>query len=637
MSTAQHPVNAFTPADPAATEPPTTTVTDASADPVRPLGTDSLTLESRPEVGEALDHPTSPTAAGAEKTSKKEVVIESQPINEGILGYKAPGLVKSLIFSKKFFWFSDEPLESKHLSEYLRAEKPEFAHHNVAHASQTGKGLLFFAKRAEDKNHPAGILNLSDATDLSKGDFNDFTFKLNGHKHGFQAPTKAERDGWLVAIENKSKEAQASREGLVGSEGYKSQFEQLAKPSALATTPSAAAATTSRSASRPKKSLDASKVHDGTTKSDNVAVGGTSSDEDKTKGKGKDRSQSRKRGSIFTALLGKKEEHDEKKEVKKEEKADDKAIKQEIKAIKQEVKEEDKAEQKAEKEDDKIIKQEIESIKKEVENDDTIGKENLGKTKEGNIIEPGPLDTAAVVSRALGESTEGTQPITAKETVESKGAESSTGHSGRDAHQKPIKRNSIFNSFFGKKEATSPLTKDSTTTSPTKDSETTAVSATAPRLDDPVGTGSSEPSTTAPVSIPSANTAEGSALVDTPSAQATTPDPVKEKRRSSFFGTLGTKKEKRSDVTSDTDIADGEGKKSTPTKFGGLFRKPSRAATSGNRNSNNATSATPAVIEPTESPTSTSKDAPVIPDDTGAASEPASTGQTQHTPVTATA
>lgn len=89
MSTTQHPVHASHPADPAALEPPTTTVTDASADPVRPLGTDSLTLESRPEVGEALDHPTSP-----EKTAKNEVLIESQPINEGILGYKAPGLVK---------------------------------------------------------------------------------------------------------------------------------------------------------------------------------------------------------------------------------------------------------------------------------------------------------------------------------------------------------------------------------------------------------------------------------------------------------------------------------------------------------------------------------------------------------------
>lgn len=67
---------------------------------------------------------------------------------------------RSLIFSKKFFWFSDEPLESEHLSGYLRAEKAELAHHNVAHAGHTGKGLLFFAKRVEDKDHPTGILNL---------------------------------------------------------------------------------------------------------------------------------------------------------------------------------------------------------------------------------------------------------------------------------------------------------------------------------------------------------------------------------------------------------------------------------------------------------------------------------------------
>lgn len=94
MSTAQHPVHASPPTDPAATEPPTTTVTDASADPVRPMGTDSLTTKSRPEVGDALDNPTSPTATGTEKIAKNEVLIESQPINEGILGYKAPGLVK---------------------------------------------------------------------------------------------------------------------------------------------------------------------------------------------------------------------------------------------------------------------------------------------------------------------------------------------------------------------------------------------------------------------------------------------------------------------------------------------------------------------------------------------------------------
>lgn len=84
-------------ADPAAAEPITATAADASADPVRPLGTDSLTAESRPEVAAALGTPTSTAATGpatTESLAKNEVVIESQPINEGILGYKAPGLVK---------------------------------------------------------------------------------------------------------------------------------------------------------------------------------------------------------------------------------------------------------------------------------------------------------------------------------------------------------------------------------------------------------------------------------------------------------------------------------------------------------------------------------------------------------------
>lgn len=62
---------------------------------------------------------------------------------------------------------------------------------------------------------------------MTKGDFNDFTFKLHGQKHGFQAPTKAERDGWLVAIDAKSADAKTSREGLIGSEGYKSQIDKL--------------------------------------------------------------------------------------------------------------------------------------------------------------------------------------------------------------------------------------------------------------------------------------------------------------------------------------------------------------------------------------------------------------------------
>ena len=71
-------------------------------------------------------------------------------------------LSRGLLPSKKYFWFSDAPLEAKHLTAYLSSHEKakEIAHPNAAHAQQTGKGLLFFAKRAEDKDHPQGIFNL---------------------------------------------------------------------------------------------------------------------------------------------------------------------------------------------------------------------------------------------------------------------------------------------------------------------------------------------------------------------------------------------------------------------------------------------------------------------------------------------
>lgn len=63
-------------------------------------------------------------------------------------------------------------------------------------------------------------------TDVVKGNFNDFGFSLNGHKHNFQATNKSEKDGWLVTIETKAAEAKTAREGIVGSSGYKSRLEK---------------------------------------------------------------------------------------------------------------------------------------------------------------------------------------------------------------------------------------------------------------------------------------------------------------------------------------------------------------------------------------------------------------------------
>jgi len=67
---------------------------------------------------------------------------------------------RSLRFSTKHFWFGAEPIGPDSLGSYLREEREDHAYHNVAHASETGKGLLLYSKRQEDKSHPQGILNL---------------------------------------------------------------------------------------------------------------------------------------------------------------------------------------------------------------------------------------------------------------------------------------------------------------------------------------------------------------------------------------------------------------------------------------------------------------------------------------------
>jgi hypothetical protein len=87
--------------DPAATEPITTTAPEASTDPVRPTETSALSPESRSELVNGTD--ASATAAGTEapntETSGDKVptaagAVDAQPMTEGVLGYKAPGLVK---------------------------------------------------------------------------------------------------------------------------------------------------------------------------------------------------------------------------------------------------------------------------------------------------------------------------------------------------------------------------------------------------------------------------------------------------------------------------------------------------------------------------------------------------------------
>lgn len=197
---------------------------------------------------------------------------------------------------------------------------------------------------------------------MSRVDFNDFSFKLHGHKYTFQAQSRAERDSWIAAIETRATEAKASREGIVSSAGYKSALDKFGMSffSALVMHQLtlcvggagvlAAAPAASRSMSRPKKSTEG-RLREEPVAGGVVAANGSSAEETKpaptTTTEKKSRSQSRKRNSIFGTLLGKKEEHDMKRDEKKEEKAEEKAAKEDV-----------KMEEKAEKEEKKELKHE---------------------------------------------------------------------------------------------------------------------------------------------------------------------------------------------------------------------------------------------------------------------------------------
>lgn len=80
--------------DPVATQP--ITAAEPTIDTAKPI---TLKSSTSPEGATAVDPPVTTLAADAEAeaenpVSKDEAVIESQPINEGVLQYKAPGLVK---------------------------------------------------------------------------------------------------------------------------------------------------------------------------------------------------------------------------------------------------------------------------------------------------------------------------------------------------------------------------------------------------------------------------------------------------------------------------------------------------------------------------------------------------------------
>jgi len=267
---------------------PTTTETPAVTEPVpetKPAETVEPTTET-PAVAEP-----------AKEDTAAPVKEEVKPVEEGTLGYKGPGLLKSFIFQKKFFWFGTEPVETKSLSSYLRGEKETAAaNHNAAWASYTGKGLLFFSKKSTDKATPAGVFNLSEVTDLSPEGTLAFHFTSGGHKHTFEAAHSSERDNWLAVLKTKVEEAKALADSVKESEEYKKSHSSLTKPAVAAAAVPAAK----------KEETKEEKEEKAEAKEEKKEIKEEKKEEKKAR---KSRSASRKRTSIFGGInFGKKEE-----------------------------------------------------------------------------------------------------------------------------------------------------------------------------------------------------------------------------------------------------------------------------------------------------------------------------------------
>ncbi|CAI0654253.1 unnamed protein product, partial [Colletotrichum noveboracense] len=242
-------------------------------------------------------------AAAATEEAKKEVV----PVEEGTLEHKGLNFPKldlknlhvpprNFIYSKEFFWFGSDAVESKNLSSYLKTEKSaETAHRNAAWASHTGKGLLFFG----DKTAPQGVINLADAAEPAADGANKFHFTAKGHKHVFKAANAEERDNWISQLKIKITEAKELASTVTETEAYKTALESFkpAKKEEKKEEKAAEAPAADAAAAAPAATEEAAKE--------------TPAVEEPKKEEPKRRSASRKRASIFGSLLSKKEEKKE--------------------------------------------------------------------------------------------------------------------------------------------------------------------------------------------------------------------------------------------------------------------------------------------------------------------------------------
>ncbi|GBB99522.1 hypothetical protein RclHR1_03550002 [Rhizophagus clarus] len=219
----------------------------------KPIGSGSTSNAAETEVkdGEApkLDDPTkaddSAKVDDSTKADDSTKVDESKKVEE----QTSSDVVEVVKESKG----DDKPKEDKPVDDKKSPEtKDELSpfvrkvYQNIAHASHTGEGLLFYFKSDSEthKNIPHGIINLKDVVDvtsLTEHVGKQFAFKIETTYRTFElaAENEEDRDSWIKTIKERSdrvKETQESPEAIghiEASEKYKETYEKLIKGTAF--------------------------------------------------------------------------------------------------------------------------------------------------------------------------------------------------------------------------------------------------------------------------------------------------------------------------------------------------------------------------------------------------------------------
>ncbi|RMZ88820.1 hypothetical protein DV736_g3949, partial [Chaetothyriales sp. CBS 134916] len=512
---------------------------------------DETKLAETPAVDAAAEAPVTIEAAKpAETAEPAEPVAESAattngvakattPATEGILGFKAPGFLKHLYYSKHFFWFSDEPVASESLNTFVRSEKADSpAHQHAAWARETGKGVLFHSKRAEDKAHPSGVILLHDVTNIAKEGIDALSFKLGNHTYKFEALNSAERDSWLAAIEKKVEEARDLKDEITGRDSYKKNLNDYVKSASPVNGVAAASRFKSKSKEpkEPKEPKEAAATAAGTeTKVEETAtpVAASAGEEKKAEEKKaqKERSQSRKRTSIFGSILPKKEDKEAEADAKKDARAD----KQEEAAAK---KDESKPAEKDDKDEEKATTPTDKKSKRGSVFGTLFKKPTTGTNGDKTDKEAGPATPAKDNTGAAATTTPSDEP-------------------------KPEKKSGFLAGLIKKADTKKEEAKE------TKKEEAKEDKAAEPA---------------AVTDSATVETADGAAETPAPKDER----PATEKRRPSLFASLGTIKRKNkedkeaTETSEETPVPETKREKAPLAKqIGELLRRPSKAVKSG--------------------------------------------------------